>query len=47
MKRFPATLAVVLAIAALSAAAASADELFEDAAGDNQKAAPDVTTVAS
>ena len=45
MKRWLASLAVALALAALCAAVASADELFEDPAGDNQGVAPDVTTV--
>ena len=45
MKRSLATLAVALAVAALSAAVATADELFEDPAGDNQGVAPDVTMV--
>jgi len=46
MKQSLAALVAALAVAALSAAAASADELFEDPAGDNQGAAPDITTVA-
>ena len=45
MKRSLATLAVALAAAALVSGVASADELFEDPAGDNQGPAPDVTTV--
>ena len=46
MKRSLAALAAALAVAALSAAAASADASFDDPAGDNQGAAPDITTVA-
>jgi hypothetical protein len=46
LKRSLAALAIPLAVAALSAAAASADSSFEDPAGDTLGAAPDLTTVA-
>jgi hypothetical protein len=45
MRRSLATLATAFAVAALAAAVASADQSFEDPAGDNQGIAPDITAV--